>query len=350
MVTAGLKVWRVRADILVVLLCGRVFDNSFANFWQAIGFLASMVRVNRASNMLPRPRRTMRQSFQKQTIAAVFFLAAVSLGFSAKAYAASPSISEISLDHGFRLLYDLDFVHAHEVFSSWQQQHPDDPLGPVSDAAGLLFSEFDRLGVLESQFYTTDQAFDERKKVNPDPALRDKFNVQLGVAEDRARARLTKNAQDSDALFAMTLASGLRADYAALIEKRNLASLHYTKDATHWADQLLAVDPKCYDAHVATGFSKYIIGSMAAPVRWLLRFGGVDGDKTAGIAELQITAEHGRFLAPFARILLAIAYVREKDKPQARGILAALRDEFPRNPLFAREIARLDSAPEPSRN
>ncbi len=142
----------------------------------------------------------------------------------------------------------------------------------------------------------------------------------------------------------MTLASGLKADYAALIDKRNLASLHFTKEATGWAEQLLAVDPNCYDAHVATGVSKYIIGTMAAPVRWLLRLGGIAGDKQAGIAELQITAEHGHYLAPFARILLAIAYVREKDKAKALDLLASLRSEFPDNPLFAQEIARLDAA------
>jgi hypothetical protein len=43
----------------------------------------------------------------------------------------------------------------------------------------------------------------------------------------------------------------------ALIEKRNLASLHYTKIAAEWADQTLAVDPQCYDAHIATGVTKY---------------------------------------------------------------------------------------------
>jgi hypothetical protein len=56
-----------------------------------------------------------------------------------------------------------------------------------------------------------------------------------------------------------------------------------------------------------------------------------------------LTAERGQYLAPFARILLAIAYVREKDKPKAREILSSLQSEFPKNPLFAREIARLQA-------
>jgi len=264
-------------------------------------------------------------------------------GLWASRAVAEPSLPDQSLESGFHLLYGLDFSSAHQVFSAWTQQHPDDPLGPVFDAAGLLFSEFDRLGVLESQFYENDKAFDGRKQLSPDAAVRERFNNALALAEARARNRLAMNSKDRDALFAMTLSSGLQADYAALIEKRNLVSLRQTKQATVWAEQLLAVDPNCSDARVATGFSKYIIGSMAAPLRWILRLGGVAGDKNEGIADLQITAAHGHYLAPFARILLAIAYVREKDKTRAREILASLRDEFPGNPLFAREIARLDS-------
>ncbi len=58
----------------------------------------------------------------------------------------------------------------------------------------------------------------------------------------------------------------MQADYAALIEKRNLNSLHYTKEASTWAQKLLSICNSCYDVLVATGFSKYIIGSMSAPV------------------------------------------------------------------------------------
>src|SRR5208282_4610830 len=117
-----------------------------------------------------------------------------------KAAAVDTIASAISLDRGFSLLYNLNFADAHQLFSSWQQQHPDDPLGPACDAAGFLFSEFNRLGVLEAHFYAS-----------------------LDQADIRARARLAKNPRDRDALFALTMSSGLKADYAGLIEKRNLA-------------------------------------------------------------------------------------------------------------------------------
>ena len=260
------------------------------------------------------------------------------------AFATDVVTSRPSLDEGFQLLYNLDFDQAHEMFLAWQREHPQDPVGPTAEAAGLLFSEFQRLGILEAQFYENDKRFLGRDKPAENPGVRHRFNAALTLAEKKATVRLAGNPRDRDALFAMTLSSGLQADYAALIEKRNMSSLHYTRDASDWAGKLLAVDPDCYDARVATGFSKYIIGSMAAPMRWLLRIGGVAGDKKQGIIELQLTAERGQYLAPFARILLAIAYVRDKDNIRARRLLAGLRDEFPKNPLFARELARLDAS------
>jgi hypothetical protein len=248
------------------------------------------------------------------------------------------------LESGFLLLYNLDFAGAHRVFLAYEKGHVGDPLGPACEAAGLLFSEFNRLGVLESQFYD-DQSFAARKRLDPDPKVRQQFNSAITAAEKDAEARLENHASDADALFALTLSSGLQADYSALIDKSNLASLRFTRVAAGWAQRLLVVDPTCYDAHLATGFSRYIVGSMAAPLRWIVRMGGISGDKKAGISELQLTAQHGHYLAPFARILLAIAYVREKDKPRARETLTGLRAEFPANLLFAREIGRLDAKP-----
>src|SRR6266849_4006787 len=259
------------------------------------------------------------------------------------ALAADAVITRPPLDRGFQLLYSLDFDGAHNIFAAWEQSHPDDPMGPTADAAGLMFSEFHRLGVLESQFFESDKRFENRPKPNADPDVRVRFNAAIQKAQGLAHARLLKNPRDGDALLAMTLTNGLQGDYAALIEKRNIASLQFTKQATGWAQQTLAVDPNCYDAHLASGFSKYIIASLNAPMRWLVRLGGISGDKQAGMKELQLAAEHGRYLAPFANILLAMAYVHENNKPRARALLANLRDEFPANPLFAQEIARLDS-------
>ncbi len=249
------------------------------------------------------------------------------------------------IETGFHMMYNLNFSQAEKEFSAFEQQHTDNPLGPVSEAADLLFSEFHRLGVLEAQFYENNIVFASRKKLAADPAVRDRFNAALMRAQTLAQARLQQHPSDHDALFALTLAAGLRADYLALIEKRNLAGLHYAKQASAFGNQLLAVHPDCYDAHLASGVSRYLTGSMAAPLRWIALLSGANPDKQGGMAELELTAQHGQLLAPFARILLAIAYARDKDKARALAELQALHTEFPANPLFPREIARLEKTP-----
>ena len=277
-----------------------------------------------------------------KSAAVVFMLGLLSLGAHTEDGSRVSSISP--LDRGYSGLYNLDFSGAQKDFTTWDTLHPDDPMGPVSEAAGFLFSEFNRLGILEAQFYENDAAFLGRPKLSPDPKVRESFQNAIGRAEKSARARLANDRNDRDALLALTLSAGLQSDYAALIEKRNLASLHFTRQASASAQQLLSICKDCYDALLATGISKYVIGSMAAPVRWVLRLGGLPADKQGGIADLQTTAEHGHYLAPFARILLAIAYTREKDKPRAIELLAALQKECPQNTLFAREIAHLQAA------
>jgi hypothetical protein len=282
-------------------------------------------------------------SFLYRMCALLLLLAGILAGPTDNAIAADLPAASPTLERGFHSLYDLDFNRAQQLFVSWQQQHPGDPLGPAAQAAGLLFSEFNRLGVLESQFYADDHAFAARHKLTADSGVHARFDAALSQAEKEAQTRLAESPKDRNALFSMVLIYGLRADYAGLIEKRNVASLRFTKQANGWAQQLLAVDPHCYDAHLASGVSQYIIGSMAAPVRWVLKLGGVSGDKQSGMRELELTAKNGHYLAPFARILLAIAYVREKDTARAREILLSLQNDFPQNPLFAREIARLDA-------
>jgi len=251
-----------------------------------------------------------------------------------------------SLDRGYHNMYNLQFGPAQAEFTLWQKQYPQDALGPVSEAAGLLFSELNRLGVLEGQLFEDDSRFEKRKKLKPDPQLRNQFNAALNRGEAVARATIAKNPNDQDALFALTLVSGLRADYTALVEKRNMAALKYTKEANIQAKKLLSIAPHYYDAYLATGISKYIVGSLVAPVRWFARLAGYEGNKDDGIKEMQMAADRGRYLGPFARILLCVAYLRNDEPQKARTLLTSLRNDFPQNDLFVRELARLNSKAE----
>lgn len=249
-----------------------------------------------------------------------------------------------SLDHGFQQMYNLEFGPAREEFRRWQAEHPDNPMGLTCEAAGLLFGEFHRLGVLEAQLLENDDWFHKKDRLSADEGVHQQMEALLVKAEGLAGKRLAANSGDRDALFAMTLANGLRADWTGLISKENFASLRYTRTSTQYGQRLLAVDPKFADAYLATGFAKYITGSLIAPLRWLIRLGGIDADKEGGLNDLKRTAADGRYLAPFARILLAIAYVREKNTAEAKTLLEGLRQEFPANPLFSDALKRIAEA------
>lgn len=245
------------------------------------------------------------------------------------------------LDAGYRDMYNLQFEQAHRVFAQWQQAHPDDPMGPVSDAAAFLFSEFDRLHILEMEFFVDDKNFDKQPRLAADANVRQQFEAQINRAQSLAQTKLARDPHDSNAEFAQVLMGGLRGDYAALIEKRNMAGLSFMKESRAVAESLIAAKPDYYDAYLAVGVENYLLSLKAAPLRWLLHMGGAETDRETGLKNLRITAEKGHYLAPFARLLLAVACMRDGDRRQAQALLSGLAAEFPSNRLYARELARL---------
>lgn len=271
---------------------------------------------------------------------------ALSLGLagagSAFAQNSSRVLPQPELERGFREMYNLDFSAAHRTFRAYQDFSPNDPLGYVADGAAYLFAEFNRLHILETDLFTNDDHFDNREQQHPDPAVKSAFEAALARGDAITDKILAATPNNANALFARVLSNGLRSDYAALIEKRNFASLSYMKVSRTTAQQLLAIDATCYDAYLAIGVENYMLGSAPAPVRWLLRAVGSQTDKEAGIARLRLAADKGYYLAPFARLLLAVAALRDKDKQTARTLLASLATEFPRNQLYSKELARIN--------
>jgi hypothetical protein len=263
----------------------------------------------------------------------------ISQALPADAVALSASGSTLEL--GYRQMYNLQFEDAHKSFESWARSHPDDPLGYSSNAAAFLYSEFSRLGVLQAELFEDDENLKQSRRLMPDPVIRQEFETALARSDRLADTILARSTADDNALFAKILNQGLRSDYAGLIEKRFVASLGYMKGGRALAEKLLTINPEMYDAYLAIGVENYVLGSSPAPLRWLLRVFGSQTDKMQGIENVRLTAEKGHYLLPFARLLLAVAALRDKNRDQARDILSGLAREFPNNPLYSRELARI---------
>jgi hypothetical protein len=249
---------------------------------------------------------------------------------------------------GFNLLYQQKFSDARETFNDWRSRNPEEPFGEIALAASYLFEELYRQGVLTSDFFLNEKKFLHGIDGKPDPDQMNSFREALTRARTLARQRQKKNAKDPEALFALTLAAGMESDADAILEKKQLDGLKRMKEANEYAKQLLVQRPDAADAYVAPGIANYIIGSLNPGYRFALWFGGIHGDKKLGMAEVAKTVENGRYLRPFAKIMLALAARREKQNVLAQKLLRELSEEFPSNDTFAAEYAKAMGLPVPA--
>ena len=219
--------------------------------------------------------------------------------------------------------------------------HPDDPLPVISDAAAFLFGEFDRLHIIDIELFADQSRFDHRAKLTPDTVVRRAFDARTALTPQLADAALARNPNDVNALYSKICVAGMRSDYALLIEKRDLAALNLSKEASALSKRLLSIDPSLYDAYLASGVENYMLSLKPAPVRFFIGLTGAGTNKEEGLRLLRMTAAKGHYLAPFARMMLAVADLRDNKPSEARTTLIALSKEFPKNTLYQREIARI---------
>ena len=270
-------------------------------------------------------------------------------GAAAPAPSATPAFYPVpELMSGFHQLYEQQFDQARVTFSDWRSNHTEEPFGEVAVAASFLFEELYRQGVLTSDFFLNEKKFLHGIDGKPDPVRMNNFRDALSRARVLARQRLKTNPKDAEGLFALTLAAGMESDADAILEKRQLDGLKRMKEANEYAKQLLAVHPDAADAYVAPGIANYIIGSLNPGYRLALWFGGIHGDKKLGMEQVGKTVADGRYLRPFAKIMLALAARREKQNALAQKLLHELTQEFPSNNTFAAEYAKAMGLPVPA--
>src|ERR1700677_2502873 len=196
------------------------------------------------------------------------------------AFSLGTPLTGTPLNDGYHAMYNLDFAAAHNHFQQWMNAHPDDCLGPASDAAAYIFTEFDLLGVLDIELFADDGRFESRKRPAIDPALKQGFQNRIAQSEHLADIALQHNAND-------------------------------------------AIPPPLYDANLAVGIENYMLSLKAAPIRWILGMAGAGTNKAEGVRLLTLTAQQGHYLAPFARLMLAVGELRDGRTQQGKAILVS---------------------------
>ena len=263
--------------------------------------------------------------------------------------AATPAFVTVpELSSGFRQLYVQRFPEGRALFEGWETQHPDEPFGQVAIAASYLFEEFYRQGVLSSDFFLNEKKFLHGIDGEPDRERMKSFETAIQRARELAAERLSKDPRDPEALYALTLSAGMESDADMILKKHNLEAIRRLKEANAQAKALLAERPDAKDAYLALGSANYIVGSLSVGFRAMLWFGGIHGDKKLGMQQLQEAAYGGRYLEPLAKVMLALAARREKQKKLAEKLLRELTEEFPESPLYGVEYAKVMGRPIPA--
>ena len=265
-------------------------------------------------------------------------LVAPLLFFISSLQAAEPN----GIDLALQRMYNQDYVTAHEHLDQYIATRPQDPVPYAFRASAYLFYELDRLGILESEFLTDDnQIAEKKKKLDPDPANREKFVRAVHDVETRADAILKTNPSDTQALFAMCIAQGVATDYMAFVEKKQFSSLSVAKKSNTFAQRLLRIDPKFYDAYLTAGITEYMVGSLPFFVKWFVKFDNVAGSKEQGVERLRLVAREGHYFRPFSKIMLSIIALREKRPQEAQQWLTELAQSYPENKLFRKELTKV---------
>jgi tetratricopeptide (TPR) repeat protein len=246
------------------------------------------------------------------------------------------------IDKAFQRLYNCDFAGAQAILEESISKDPTNPLLYSVRAATYLYGEMDRLRILETDFFIDDQKVATKKKLQPDPNVRVKFFQAVEDARRRANARLAANPNDRDALFALCMSASVVTDYTALVDRRQWRSVFLAKQTNFYAQKLLSLNPPFYDAHLTVGTVEYILASLPFYLRWLVHFDQIQGNKEKGIENLKQVAWHGQYYGPFAKILLAVVYLRENKPQEARIYLAEVARDYPENPLIRKELDKVN--------
>jgi tetratricopeptide (TPR) repeat protein len=160
-------------------------------------------------------------------------------------------------------------------------------------------------------------------------AFRDALEKAIAIA----RQRLAANPKDADAHYQLGAAVGLRASYTATVDGSVTGAFRAAREAYDEHEQVMRLDPRRKDAGLIVGTYRYIVATLALPLRMMAYVAGFGGNREKGLHLIEEAAGYGGENQTDARFALILLYNREKRYGDALAQLAVLREKYPRNRL-----------------
>ncbi len=275
----------------------------------------------------------------------------VSLGFAMLLIAAhvarATEVHTNPLNHdplvrqAYQHFYDLDYPGAVELFEQVHRQHPGDPQATVLLLEAMLFQALYQQDLLDTTFYANDGFLTGKHATEEDPKIRDRIFSLADETVDEAGARLNKNPNDVDALYARGWARALKCTYIAMVERGYGAGFRLAMKAKDDDERVLQLDPNYVDAKLVVGVYEYVIGALPLPFKLLIGFAGITGSKSHGLAMLTDDGNRGAVTNVEARTTIALFLRRESRYKEAIQVILKLKSEYPHDYLFCLEEANL---------
>lgn len=266
---------------------------------------------------------------------------------AAAAWAQSADVHTAALNRdpqvqdGFRKFYDLDYDGSMVAFQRVLQAHPNDPLAVDYVLSVVIFRELYREDLLDTTLYAHEGFLTGKHLTEEDPAVKTQVENLSAQAVSLADQRIKANGNDVDALFSRAMARSLKATYIGLVERGFIAGLRLALAARSDDERVLEIDPKYIDAKMVVGIHLYVVGILPGPLKLMAGIVGIHGDKNKGLAMLQECAQHGVITSVESRTTLTIFLRHDARYLEAIKVAQSLKAEYPRDYLFALEVANL---------
>ena len=174
--------------------------------------------------------------------------------------------------------------------------------------------------------------------------MRKEIFALIARVDSQCNARLARNPDDVDALYARGVARGFRAAYMGMAEKSWLAAIRSAMGARRDHERVLELDPSYVDAKMTVGIHNYIIGSLNWPTRMAVALVGATGNRQKGLEYLREVSRADVTSSADASMALALFLRREQRYAEALELVRGLAHRYPRNFLLAVEYGNLLNA------
>jgi tetratricopeptide (TPR) repeat protein len=254
-----------------------------------------------------------------------------------------PNNNELAA-RGFNELYNGDYDPAIRDFSRLRGEYPDDPFTSNYLLAAELFKELYRIGALETETYSSESFLTSKARRPLDMAAQKRIFDLIARVQSLCNARLQKNLDDTDALYARGVARGFRSTYMGMAEKSWMAGIRSALGARRDHERVLALDPTYLDAKMTVGIHNYIVGSLNWAGRAAVALVGVTGNRQKGLEYLREVSRSQGTSSNDAAMALSLFLRREQRYAEALELVGRLSRQYPRNFLLAVEYAHLLNA------